>query len=465
MGRQLNTSISEYPLPDSLSTEIQIIADIISFPETLREAERLLLPTMFSDDNCRNAYNALRMMAKEGMVIDLPSTYPKIDRNLMQKGVIPMMQNVGGIITATQHYATLKEFDIKRKCYFKAVELLAGSCDSNTTSQDLITKTGKFAEDIRKEMDSDKGMVHISQVLHEVGEQLETLQRDRESGKILRVPTGFKELNYITYGGYEVGNLVVLAARPSVGKTAVMLQMAKAAASSGKAANVFSLEMTNSEIARRFLTSESDRLNQWSMARGDVEWSAFEQAVGRLSGKPIYLNDSTRRIDDIIAKISLTVMGCKCDIAFIDYLGLIKFHKGNNLSQAIAEVTGDLKALAMECKIPIVLLCQLNRSSASEKRPPEMHDLRDSGGIEQDADIVLMLERATDDEDGREVNMWVRKNRQGKAGNYKIEIVANETFSAFTEKNDDSPPPPAPPVWQGMESNDMFDNDNGDIPF
>ena len=461
MGRQLTTSISEYPLPDSLSTEIQVIADIVAFPETLREAERVINPSMFSDDKCRDAYVALRNMAKEGMIIDLPSSYSKIDRGLLINGVIPMMQNVGGALSAVQHYATLKDIDIKRKVYFKTIELLAGSCDSKTSSHELISKTGKFADELRKEMDAEKGMQHISQVLHEVGEQLEALQKDRESGKILRVPTGFRELNYITYGGYEVGNLVILAARPSVGKTAVMLQMAKAAATAGKAANVFSLEMTNAEIARRFLTSESDKLNQWSMARGDVEWSAFEQAVGRLSAKPIYLNDSTRRFEDIVAKISLNAMSGKCDIAFIDYLGLIKFYKGSNLSQAIAEVTGDLKALAKECKIPIVLLCQLNRSSASEKRPPEMHDLRDSGGIEQDADIILMLERATDDEDGREVNMWVRKNRQGKGGNYKIEIVANETYSAFTEKNDDAPPPP---VWEGMESNSMFD-DNNDIPF
>lgn len=461
MARQLNTSISEYPLSDSLSTEIQVIADLVAFPETLREAERMISPAMFSDDRCRDAYIALRTMAKEGMIIDLPSSYSKIDRDLLTNGVIPMMQNTGGALSATQHYAILKDIDIKRKCYFKAVELLAGSCDSNISSHELISKTGKFADELRKEMDADKGMQHISQVLHEVGEQLEALQRDRESGKILRVPTGFRELNFYTYGGFEVGNLVVLAARPSVGKTAVMLQMAKAAATAGKAANVFSLEMTNAELARRFLTSESDRLNQWSMARGDIEWEAFELAVGRLESKPIYLNDSTRRFEDIVAKISLNAMSGKCDIAFIDYLGLIKFYKGSNLSQAIAEVTGDLKALAKECKIPIVLLCQLNRSSASERRSPEMYDLRDSGGIEQDADIILMLEKASEDESGREVNMWLRKNRQGKAGNVCIPIVANETFSAFTEKNDDSPPPP---VWEGMESNDLFDDDN-DIPF
>jgi replicative DNA helicase len=123
------------------------------------------------------------------------------------------------------------------------------------------------------------------------------------------------------------------------------------------------------------------------------------------------------------------------------------------LSQAIAEATSELKHTAKDCGIPIVLLCQLNRSSASEKRAPEMHDLRDSGGIEQDADAVLMLERAGDDEEGKDINIWVRKNRGGKAGNVKIEITANDTYTVFTEKegermNIPSPPPP----WNHVET-------------
>jgi replicative DNA helicase len=91
-----------------------------------------------------------------------------------------------------------------------------------------------------------------------------------------------------------------------------------------------------------------------------------------------------------------------------------------------------------------------------------LYDLRDSGSIEQDADIVLMLERASSSEDGRDVSMWIRKNRQGKAGDIKVEITANDTFTAFTDKND--PTPPMPPAWEGLDSNLDFDNDS-DIPF
>lgn len=455
MGRQLNTTISEYPLPDSLSTEIQVIADIISVPETLMDAERILTPEMFTDNRCRDAFLALKTMSNEGMQIDLPSSFGRIDRDLMKDGIIPMMRNVGGAVTALQHYASLKDFDIRRKCYFKAVMMLSNACNSNVAVQDLINDSGSFAEELRKEIDTNKGTQHISKVLEEVGDSLEELQKDRQSGKMLRIPTGFGTLNFYTYGGFNAGNLVILAARPSVGKTAIMLHMAKAAASAGKNVNIFSLEMTNQELVQRFLSSESDALNQWSMAKGDIEWSAFEMAAGNLSSKPIYLNDSARSIEDISQRITLNSMAKKCDIAFIDYLGLIKLGKIGNLSQAIAECTRDLKALAKSCKIPIVLLCQLNRASASEKRAPELYDLRDSGGIEQDADIVLMLERSGDDPGGKDVNMWVRKNRQGKAGNISLTLVANDTFSAFTEKKDNVPPP-APDMIYHSEFNNQF---------
>lgn len=454
-------SISEFPFPSSLATEAQAIADIISFPESLRDAERILTQEMFTDERCREAFGTLRSMAKEGTVIDLPTAYGRVDHGLIQS-IIPLLGNSASSLTAQQHFAALKDFDLRRRCYARALSLLMGACDNNVPSSDLMESARGLSEELRREMDGERGMQHISQVLNEVGESMEELQREREKGKTLRIPTGFPSLDFYTYGGFNAGNFVILAARPSVGKTAVMLQMAKAAANAGMTANVFSLEMTNQELAQRFMASEDDGLNQWSMAKGDVEWSVFERVVGRLSGKPIYLNDSARTMEEITSRITLNVMAGKCRIAFIDYLGLIKLKTKNcPLAQALAECTQDLKALAKDCKIPIVLLCQLNRASAAERRPPEMYDLRDSGSIEQDADIVLMLERAAEDTEGKEVNMWVRKNRQGKAGNVNVTIVANDSFSSFLEKGEERP-------YHGESTAcDDFDNNNSysDFPY
>lgn len=459
MMKRVETSISEYPMPDSLSTEIQVIADIISLPETLMEAERIMAPEMFTDDKCRDAYNALRTMVKEGMVIDLPSAYGRIDRELMQKGVIPMMTNVGSSVTASQHFASLRDFDIKRKCYYKAVELLMNASGTNSTAQDLIGWASNFADNLRKNAEPSGGIQHISSVLNDLGTQVEEKMKEKAEGKVLRTPTGFYTLDRMTYGGYNAGNLVILAARPSVGKTAVMLQMARAAATVGKTVNIYSLEMTNTELAQRFLYA-TEHITPSQMASADVDWQSFEVASAQYASKPIYLSDSLFAEDEIIANITLNNQSGKCDIVFIDYLGLVMYANSKELlSNQIASFTKRLKKVAKACKIPIVLLCQLNRSSASEKRPPQLYDLRDSGSIEQDADIVLMLERATENLDGRDVNMWVRKNRQGIAGDIKVEIEGNDTFTAFKDKNDPTPPPPMTEHWKS----DFDDND--DIPF
>lgn len=453
-------SIREYALQDSLSMEIQAIADIISMPETLIDAERIISEDMFEDEKCRNAYNALRKMAKEGQRIDLPSANAKISKELMV-GIVQYMQNSGSDVTANQHYAQLKEQFIKRICYYKGVEMLIQSSNIETTAIELIEKAGNFAEELRKQIDAEKGTQHISEVINELGQQIEEAMKDKSQGKTLRVPTGFYTLDYLTFGGFNRGNLVILAARPSVGKTAIMLHMAKAAASAGKTVNLFNLEMTNTELAQRMLFS-TGRVTPLQMARGEVEWSDFEVAAGQYASKPMFLNDSARSIEEIRSRIVMNSQAGKCDIAFIDYLGLIKLSSGKaNLSQAIADCTKELKHLAKACRIPIVLLCQLNRASASEKRAPEMYDLRDSGGIEQDADIILMLERDVEDVEEKSVNMWVRKNRQGKAGNIKVELEGNDTFTEFRDKNDPTPQLP-PPSNEWMSD---FDEGNDDIPF
>lgn len=455
MRKQQTTTIDNFPLPDTMSTEIQVIADLISVPESMMEASRILTPDMFNDDKCRDAFLALKRMTDERMVIDLPSVWGRIDADLIQKGVIPMMINTGGALTVLQHYASLKDFYIKRRCYFKAMELLMSSTDTSVSSADLIMKTGQFAESLREEMDTEKDTQHISEVLNELGAEVEERQRLKAEGKALRVPTGIYSLDYLTYGGFNAGNLVILAARPSVGKTAVMLQMAMAAAKAGKSVNLYNLEMTNTELAQRMLFA-TGRLTPLQMARGEVEWKEFELASGEYASRPLYLNDSVSTAEEIISRISLNAQRGKCDIAFIDYLGLIQMSSRLQLKEAIAEVTKRLKNVAKEYRIPIVLLCQLNRASASENRPPMMHDLRDSGAIEQDADIILMLERSAENEG--EINMWVRKNRQGKAGDVKVELKANDTFTAFADKNEPVYEPPPMPDYD-------FEINNQEFPF
>jgi len=156
------------------------------------------------------------------------------------------------------------------------------------------------------------------------------------------------------------------------------------------------------------------------------------------------INDKAKSLDEICTKVMLDAQTGKTDVAFIDYLGLIRYYNRRmTQAQIIGEITARLKTIAKECNIPVVLLCQLNRESVRENRPPQLQDLRDSGSIEQDADVVIMLERPRDDmgtvEDGK-INVWVRKNRNGKCNfDTPILLLGNSSYSQFLEKTEDYP--------------------------
>jgi len=316
------------------------------------------------------------------------------------------------------------------------LDMMRMATNPGTDFNELIGRPDKLLEAINYQTDNIASSESISTAIGNLLETIEANQVDRANGKRTRVPTGFKMLDYLTYNGFNAGNLVILSARPSVGKTAIMLQMAMSAVRAGFPAMIYSLEMTNQELAQRMIFS-TGLVTPGQLARNEVNWDDLETANGQFNGMPLYLNDRARTLDEITANIVLNANQGRCKIAFIDYLGLIQSTNPRQpLYQAIAERTSRLKRVAKECRIPIVLLCQLNRNTESENRSPELYDLRDCGSIEQDADIVLMLERPNRELTNLDVNMWVRKNRQGKAGAICVELRANETFTEFRQRNE-----------------------------
>lgn len=424
-------SLADFPVPSTVEDEVRVIADIIVFPETIPDARGILSPEMFSDEDCRNAYGTLLAMADKRQNIDLVTAANKIGQEFIVKRIVPFTKEAG-VLAAGAHPAVLRDKYIRRRVYFATVELLQQASSPGVNAEDLAAIGQAYMDRIRDAAGPRKGMQTLSDALNALSEQVQEAQRANSSGKSIRVPTGFSMLDYFTYGGFNPGNLVILAARPSVGKTAVMLQMARTAASCGKIANIFSLEMTNTELAQRLLLS-TGMVQSMELARGQVEWSHFEDAVGRIERMPILLNDSAYSLDEIVSHITLNRQHGKCDIAFIDYLGLISAPGSGNRPQyqILGEITHRLKATAKKLGIPVVLLCQLNRAIESANRAPALHDLRDSGDIEQDADIVLMLGRPEDGEENQ-VNMYLRKNRQGQK-DACMELRPNESYSKFTE--------------------------------
>lgn len=421
-------SMSEFPIPESDNLEIQVLSGLVGEPDNIYIATKLLKTEYFSNPSNVKAWEIVLDMERKNEVINLATVMPRFEKDVFNK----IMNNVGKEFYGREYEAICKcliECYIKRTAYFSAIDLLQKATAQNISTDELIENVGKLNVGITKatETSNTKSLTDV----------INTLAEDLQNGNQDIVPTGIPSLDSALYGGLRKGNLVVLAARPSVGKTAVALYMARYASQFGFPAFIASLEMTQQELAQRFLTA-TEIITPYQIATRAFSWENFEKAASKYNNTQIFINDKMRTLDRICAEIRAQVRAKHCKIAFIDYLGLIKTSMAAtkyNLVQALGEITSDLKNLAKELNIPIVLLCQLNRMSVSQNRAPELYDLRDSGSIEQDSDIVLMLERPRNnlgDEMEDQIIAWVRKNRNGKR-DFGIQLAHNSTHTVYNE--------------------------------
>lgn len=413
-------------MPDSSMVERKLLSSVLADMTYFSELVRIVKPEFFSSEKNRKVWETIVDMYNKHEEVDMTTIFPKVDSKHFAEEIVGTEAVYGqGVI---QLGASLCELHIKRQAYFSGVEVLQEVV--NGTSVDSII--GKFSS-FTKQMEStfDNGAEHNAM------EVCNRLADNIQSGRMARVSTPFQTLNYALYGGFGGGQLVILAARPSVGKTTIALQMAQHASRNGVATHYCSLEMTDEELVQRLIVG-TGLVSTLELVSGNVNWENYERATEIAINKNLLINDRAKSLDEICTNITLAVQRGKCKIAFIDYLGLIRhYDRGKTQAQIIGDITHRLKGVAMECRIPVVLLCQLNRESAKENRPPVLTDLRDSGDIEQDADVVLMLERPRDEMgttiDDR-IDMWVRKNRTGKCTfDEAYHLQGNDSYSDFRE--------------------------------
>lgn len=422
-----------YPFPDTRNLEIQLLAELISDSSIMGEVVKILNESVFSDEQCRRLWLSMQERYHKRLTIDLTTALMMTDKDFLVNEIIPATcGSYASTMDVLEHASILRMSAANRTAYISAMEIVR-LASSGMQYSEILAASEKLCSDVKGFLCEGFKSSAIADIVNELADDIEKTQADRESGKLTRVPTGFPTLDILTYSGFAPGNLVILAARPSVGKTAVMLQMAKTASAAGFIPSVFNIEMGNKELAQRMLVG-TGHVSQSQIAHGNVDWSEMERAIQEVSSARMHLYDDRAKVEEIATQIVLNHRQGRCDIAFIDYLGLMTTSDKRPLYQVISDITKRLKQLAKSCEIPIVLLCQLNRASAVENRPPQLSDLRDSGSIEQDADIVLMLEREGEIEDTRRhIDMWVRKNRHGKAGNIYIQLDADESFNNFAD--------------------------------
>jgi replicative DNA helicase len=273
-------------------------------------------------------------------------------------------------------------------------------------------------------------------------------KRHEQKGDRTGVTSGFRDIDDYT-AGWQPGNLIILAARPAMGKTSLALNMAvHAAKDERKPVAVFSLEMTKQELVERFLSSEA-RLDASKLRRGaiaDRDWEKIGNAMGVLHELPIYLDDAgSLTVTEIRSRLRRLKSGHGLAVVFIDYLQLVRpaaLSKQVNRNEELSEICRMLKATAKDLEVPIVALAQLNRAveTRADKRPM-LSDLRDSGAIEQEADIVTFLYRdvyynkeTSAEPDATE--LIIAKHRNGRVGTIKLRFQPEHTL--FVPYGDES---------------------------
>ena len=464
MRKEREISLSDIPLPATELLERQIIADAVENPDIIGEVAAVIFPDYFSSEDRKMIWTTIVDMYNARETIDMASVWQRTGQAYIEE------IQTKGIYASTRtgfldHARLLRVANTKKRAYYAAITIAQQSASVGTSEEEIFAA----AETLSQRIKADGGSIGESRlldVLTDVANETEAEQKEAMQGRSVRIPTGFPSLDRCLWGGWGRGQLIILAARPSVGKTAVMLQFAKAAARNGRQTLIFTLEMTKAELGRRLLLS-TGLVEQHDMVGRNVDWDKFRMAETQICELPIYINDEARTLQAILSRMTIAVNQGRCKIAMIDYLGLMRFDASSRLTlaQQIGFATTELKDAAKRLGIPIILLVQLNRDSVKEGRPPELQDLRDSGSIEQDADVVLMLAQRYDAGMSKEngdtpfLDIWMRKNRNFKK-DLKIVTTPNESYTTFTEHGSIADyAPPEERYNPGGESRD-FDNEH-----
>lgn len=417
----------------TLELEMLVIAELISYPHNLRQIDLGGLSGLIVCAESKSVLDVVKLMLDKGEDISLVNVSCRLEDKQVLEELTKAMIKVTTDLSLHQHISYLKDRYVNRFLESQACEMVKMSKDLSIPGTDKLSKFIRDTSDTLDYVAESRSLIPVCEIINTIADDIQTRACDQAAGKNTRVPTGIHELDRFLYGGFGPGNLVVLAGRPSEGKTSIMVHMAKAAASAGIPSLIFSMEMSKEEVVQRFLLSTGDITpEQIHQAKVD-DWEKFEAGVSKVYNLPIYVDDSTRRVSDIVSKISMMSAKGLCGAVYIDYLGLLQFVGKQPLYIQIAEVTNILKRLAMDCHCPVVLLCQLNRNNVKENRSPDLQDLRDSGSIEQDADTVLIVER----KEGKDVDLWLRKNRNGYGGQVCLSLTHDKTYSNFQKKSNE----------------------------
>lgn len=364
-----------------------------------------LSPEMFYETKFGEIYSALLSMYHSGKAIDLVTVRAELaSRGKLEAvgGAYELVRLAGRVASSAHleyHALILRQMYIRREMIAGLHTLLASAADEAVDLSDALADLHRLAGHLESGAVSDNCLRDMERLMQDTLEQMDKRVENNRNG-ITGIPTGLRELDRLT-AGWQQGDLNIIAARPSVGKTAFALHLALAAGRAGKHVLVNSLEMQGERLGDRWLCAQAANVDAGHLKTGQLDAGERQQALEAarlLSALPVYVDDNPKMsMDHIRSSALLQKSKGRCDLLIIDYLQLCEMKSGQknrNREQEVAEASRKAKLIAKELDIPVILLCQLNRECEmrADKRPA-LSDLRESGAIEQDADVVMLLYR------------------------------------------------------------------------
>lgn len=427
--------------PQNNEAEQSVLGAVFLSKEALITAIEILRPEDFYKTAHQRIFQTMLDLYEKGEPVDLVTVTAELqDHKLLDDvgGVAYLTALAGSVPTAAnvEYYARIvEEKSLLRRLILTATKIANEGYSREDEVGAIIADAEKYIMEIAQNRNSG-GFIPIRDALLETYERIEFLSQRR--GDVTGIPSGYVDLDKMT-AGFQRSDLIILAARPSVGKTAFALNVAQnVAARAGETVAIFSLEMSASQLVQRMICAEGN-LDASKMRSGRLEeddWQKLTMAIGTLAKAPIYIDDSPAvTVQDIRAKCRRLQAERGLGMILIDYLQLIHGRgKGDNRQQEVSEISRTLKGIARELNVPVIALSQLSRSvEQRQDKRPMMSDIRESGSIEQDADIVAFLYRDDyydkETENKNVIEVIIAKQRNGPTGT--VELAFLKEFNKF----------------------------------
>ncbi len=422
--------------PNSIEAERTVLGALLIDPEAIVKVSDLLQPEDFYDPTLRIVYAAVMDLYQSHQPIDIITVATKLQDigKIQDIGGSAFLAGLASHVPTSAHitkYAQIvKAKSVHRRIIGAGERIKALGYDEDKDIPELLEEVERTVFTISTTFLKEK-FVHIKDILSTRYERFAEMHEAKDPNPIKGVPTGFTSLDF-KLSGLQPSDLVIIAARPSMGKTSLALNIAQnAAIKFNKTVGIFSLEMSKEQLVDRLFASMLG-VDSWKLQKGKLDDRDFQNMgpiMDELNKANIFIDDSMgSSIAELRAKARRLEMEHGLDLIIIDFLQLMTTGAPNmmgNRVQEISEISRSLKMLGRELKIPIVALSQLSR--AVESRPgniPQLSDLRDSGSIEQDADVVLMMYREDYYEEDSDrpgiTDIYVRKHRNGPTGRVEL---------------------------------------------